>query len=618
MTREEYLVWRGNIAVSAEVSDTVVRLKNGRIIKIHHQPMPDLGWVATHEDITEQVRIEENLEAQNQRFDAALNNMPHGLSMFDAQRRLIVCNKRYQEMYRLPLELTVAGTPLEALTAYRAQTGQAPLDPTGFVREQIKRSGKGNACSYKVTLTDGRTLQVDYEPMPSGGWVTTHQDITEATRAEARIAHLARHDSLTDLPNRVQFRDALETALASVDADNKIALISIDLDQFKAVNDTLGHPSGDALLRAVSSRLRNCVRKTDTVARLGGDEFAIIRASAASRAGLSALATRVIDSLSEPFRIGDDDVTIGTSVGIAIAPDHGADFDTLLKSADMALYRAKSDGRGTHRFFEQAMDAKIRDRRALENELSKALANGEFDLFYQPLVNIARREVLGFEALLRWRSPTRGLVLPGVFIPVLEEIGLINEVGGWVLKKACADAVRWPGQAKIAVNLSPVQFKSSRLGLDVVAALAASRLPAQRLELEITETAMLQDAAKTLAMLGELKALGTSISLDDFGTGYSSLSYLQKFPFDKIKIDQSFVRELPKSDESLVIVRAIIRLASSLNMTTLAEGVETRKQFEILRHEGCAEAQGYLFSRPVSADQVERLYESVRSLFAAA
>lgn len=618
MTTAEYLVWRSNIAVSAEVSDTVVKLRDGRTIKIHHQPMPDLGWVATHEDITEHVRTKENLEEQNQRFDAALNNMPHGLSMFDEQKCLIVCNKRYQEMYRLPEKLTAEGTPLDALMDYRASTGQSPLDPTGFVKEQISRSGQGSACSYKVALEDGRTIQVDYEPMPNRGWVTTHQDITEATRAEARIAHLARHDWLTDLPNRLQFRDALDAALVTVDPLHKLALLSIDLDQFKAVNDTLGHPSGDELLRAVSARLRNCVRATDTVARLGGDEFAIIRSSAASRKGLSALASRIIDSLSEPFRIGDDTVTIGTSVGIAIAPDHGTDFDMLLKSADMALYRAKSDGRGTHRFFEQAMDVKIRDRRALETDLSRALANGEFELFYQPLINIAGREVVGFEALLRWRNPARGLVLPNVFVPVLEEIGLINEVGAWVLKKACADAVRWPGQAKIAVNLSPMQFKSNRLGLDVIAALAASRLPAHRLELEITETAMLQDAATTLAMLGELKALGASISLDDFGTGYSSLSYLQKFPFDKIKIDQSFVRELPKNEESLVIVRAIVRLASSLGMTTLAEGVETHKQFEILRHEGCAEVQGYLFSRPVSSDQVIQLYESVKSLFAAA
>jgi len=619
MTPEEYLIWRNNIAVSAQVSDTIVKLKNGRTIKIHHQPMPDLGWVATHEDISDRVYAEEHLEEQNRRFHAALNNMPHGLSMFDSERRLIVCNRRYQEMYRLSAELTAAGTSLDALMEYRAATGQAPLDSEGYHHEQVKRSGSGSACSYKLGLKDGRTLQIDYEPMPNGGWVTTHQDITEATHIEARIAHLARHDSLTDLPNRLQFRDVLDDALISVNCgSNKIALISIDLDQFKAVNDTLGHPVGDELLKAVSGRLRHCVRRSDIVARLGGDEFAIIRSEAAGRQGLASLASRLIESLSEPFRIGNDEVTIGTSVGIAIAPDHGKDFDTLLKSADLALYRAKSEGRGTYRFFEQAMDAKIRDRRALETELTRALANDEFELVYQPLVNIAAREVVGFEALLRWRSAARGLVLPSVFIPVLEEIGLINEVGAWVLKKACTDAMQWPTNAKIAVNLSPVQFKSNRLGLDVCAALASSGLPAQRLELEITETAMLQDAITTLAMLRELKALGLSISLDDFGTGYSSLSYLQKFPFDKIKIDQNFVCELPTKEESLAIVRAIIRLADSLGMTTLAEGVETSKQFAILRHEGCVEAQGYLFSRPVSADRVAQLYESVKSLIDAA
>ncbi len=619
MTPDQYLVWRKNIAVSAQVSDTIVRLKNGRTIKIHHQPMPDLGWVATHEDITDRVRTEEDLEEQNRLFHAALNNMPHGLSMFDAQERLIVCNRRYQEMYRLPSELTAAGTTLQALMDYRAETGQSPLDTNQHSKERKDRMQAGAARSYKLTLRDGRTLQIDYEPMSSGGWVTTHQDITEATRAEARIAYLARHDWLTELPNRLQFRDVLDDALISVNCgSNKIALISIDLDQFKAVNDTLGHPAGDELLKAVSARLRNCVRENDILARLGGDEFAIIRSESAGRDGLASLATRLIDSLSEPFRIGDDDVTIGTSVGIAIAPDHGGDFDTLLKSADIALYRAKSDGRGTYRFFEQEMDAKIRDQRALEIELTKALANGEFEVVYQPVISIAAREVTGFEALLRWHSPTRGFVLPGLFIPVLEEIGLIDEVGAWVLRQACSDAKQWPTEAKIAVNLSPVQFKGNRLGLDVCTALAVSGLPAKRLELEITETAMLQDATTTLAVLRELKALGVSIALDDFGTGYSSLSYLQKFPFDKIKIDQSFVRELPVKEQSLAIVRAIIRLADSLGMMTLAEGVETSAQFEILRHERCAEAQGYLFSRPVKASQVAQLFESVKSLIDAA
>ncbi|HKY87034.1 MAG TPA: PAS-domain containing protein, partial [Pseudorhodoplanes sp.] len=449
MTPEEYLVWRSNIAV--QVSDTVVKLKNGRIIKIHHQPMPDRGWVATHDDISGHVRIEENLEEQNQRFHAALNNMPHGLSMFDSQERLIVCNRRYQEMYRLPAQLIAAGTTLQSLMNYRAETGQAPLDTTQHGKERQDRVAAGAANSYKLALCDGRTLQIDYEPMPNGGWVTTHQDITEATRAEARISYLARHDWLTELPNRLQFRDVLEDALIGVNCgSSKIALISIDLDQFKAVNDTLGHPAGDELLKAVSGRLRHCVRKSDIVARLGGDEFAIIRSETVDRGGLVALASQLIESLSEPFRISDDDVTIGTSIGIAIAPDHGKDFDTLLKSADTALYRAKSDGRGVYRFFEEAMDAKIRDRRALETELAKALANDEFKLVYQPLVNIAAREVVGFEALLRWHSATRGLVFPSVFIPVLEEIGLINEVGAWVLKKACADAVHWPTNAKIA------------------------------------------------------------------------------------------------------------------------------------------------------------------------
>jgi diguanylate cyclase (GGDEF)-like protein len=616
MSRDEYLAWRNNVVVSAKPSDTIVRLRNGRIFEIHHRPMPDLGWVATHDDITEAERAKEDLAEQNLRFDAALNNMPHGLSMFDADQRLIVCNRRYAEMYGLPKLLSERGARLDDIMGHRIATGQAPADINSFTKQQQQqRSGKGEATSYKLPIPDGRTLQVDYQPMLGGGWVTAHQDITEATRAEARISHLARHDALTNLPNRILFRDRLDEALLRVPRGDSVAVLCLDLDQFKAVNDSLGHPVGDELLKVVADRLRACVRDADTVARLGGDEFAVIEVAAAEPTAATTLADRIIAALSAPYTIADHQVVIGTSVGIAMAPGDGMSTDQLLKHADLALYLAKADGRGIYRFFEPAMDAKMQVRRTLELDLRKALANEEFELFYQPLISLPTQEVVAFEALLRWHHPERGLVSPKDFIPLAEEIGIIAPLGSWVLKKACAEAASWPDGIKVSVNLSANQFKTGTLVLNVVAALASSGLSAKRLELEITESVLLRDTDGTLAILRQLKALGVSISMDDFGTGYSSLSYLRKFPFDKIKIDQSFVHGISGEAESLAIVRAVAGIGRSLGMVTTAEGVETQGQLEALRAEGCTEMQGYLFSRPVPSCQIRQLLDTInRSL----
>ena len=390
----------------------------------------------------------------------------------------------------------------------------------------------------------------------------------------------------------------MDTALSRVARGESVAVLCLDLDHFKSVNDTLGHPIGDSLLQAVAARIRACVRPTDTVARLGGDEFAIVQVSAAQPTGATALAARLIEQIGEPFEIEGHQVVIGASVGIAVAPDDGSDPDCLLKNADMALYRAKEDGRGTYRFFEPAMDAKMQARRALELDLRKALVLGEFELFYQPLVRLDTDRVSGFEALLRWRHPQRGLVPPGEFIPLAEEIGLIGPIGAWVLKQACAEATRWPDHLKVAVNLSPVQFKNGTVVLDVVSALSASGLDPRQLELEITEAVLLQDTETTVATLTELRNLGVRISMDDFGTGYSSLGYLQKFPFDKIKIDRSFIRDLADRPDAIAIIRAVTGLGSSLGMSTTAEGVETEAQLRQLREEGCTEVQGYLFSEP--------------------
>src|SRR5690349_3339787 len=419
-------------------------------------------------------------------------------------------------------------------------------------------------------------------------------ETAERARAEAMVNHMAHHDALTMLPNRVRFRENLKQELVRVRPEQPIAVLCLDLDDFKAVNDTLGHPIGDALLKAVAERLTACLHETDTVARLGGDEFAIVQAAGAQPVAATVLAQQLNETMAEPFEIEGHSVVIGTSAGIALAPNDGTDPDELLKNADMALYRAKAEGRGTYRFFEAKMDADMQSRRLLEVDLRGALARNEFEVHYQPLVDLQTARLNGFEALLRWRHPERGLVSPAEFIPLAEDIGLIAPIGAWVLKQACADAAGWPGELAVAVNLSPVQFRSKTLTLDVVAALGASGLPARRLELEITEAVMLQDTETMMAALNELKALGARISMDDFGTGYSSLSYLRKFPFDKIKIDQSFVRDLASRPESLAIVRAVAGLGSTLGIATTAEGVETMEQLRAVRAEGCTQAQGFL------------------------
>jgi len=603
-TVDEIMAARMEIVAKGEPATLRTSIDGNRTVETTYRPTAGGGWVATYSDITERERAEAEIAEQNRRFDAALNNMPHGLSMFDGERRLIVCNRRFAEMYRLPETLTAPGAMFADIVAYRARTGQAPADAEGYTASMRQIYELGQRTNYRVDLADGRTIEVHYEPMHGGGWVVTHQDISEAIRAAAKIVHLARHDALTDLPNRVLFQEKIDEALLRVSRGDQIAVLSLDLDRFKPVNDTLGHGVGDELLRRVAERLRKCARESDTVARLGGDEFAIIQPFGEQPTGATSLAARIVEAMSEPFWIGDHHIEIGTSIGVAVAPADGETADDLLKNCDLALYRAKSDGRGVYRFFEPEMDAKMRKRRELEMDLRAALANHEFELFYQPLVDVAKSKVVGFEALLRWRNPARGLVPPADFIPLAEEIGLIGPIGAWVLKEACAQALIWHDDIKVAVNLSPIQFKSERLVLDVAAALGTSGLAPNRLELEITETVMLHDTDATLAMLREIKKLGVSIAMDDFGTGYSSLSYLRKFPFDKIKIDQSFVREISDAEESMAVVRAVVGLGSSLGMLTIAEGVETPEQLRTLRAEGCTLAQGYLFSAAVPADQI--------------
>ncbi|HEX8167944.1 MAG TPA: EAL domain-containing protein, partial [Beijerinckiaceae bacterium] len=606
---EQYIADLTSTVTRREARTRLLELVDGRVFSIAYQPMRDGGWVAIHDDVTERREAERALAEQNRRFDAALNHMAQGLCMYDAEGRLIVCNRRYAELYALPPGLTAPGTSIRTILAHRLEVGTGPRDLAAYRDEQLTSAFQGRPSRYRLELQDGRTMQIRHEPMVGGGWVATIEDVTAAIEAEARIEHMARHDALTGLANRVLFREEMEKALARVARGETVAVLCLDLDHFKSVNDTLGHPVGDSLLKAATERLLACVRDTDTVARLGGDEFAILQAGIDGPGAAALLARRLIEGIGEPYEIDGHQVVVGTSVGIALAPDDGRDPDQLLRNADMALYRAKSDGRRASRFFEPEMDARLQARRALELDLRKALAEAQFELFYQPLIELRGETVSGCEALIRWNHPERGLVPPAEFIPLAEEIGLIVPLGEWVLREACREAAGWPKPLKVAVNLSPAQFKSRSLVQAVVRALASSGLSASRLELEITETVLLLENEATVATLHRLRGLGVRISMDDFGTGYSSLSYLRSFPFDKIKIDRSFVRDLADKEDCAAIIRAVVGLGRSLGMTTTAEGVETVEQLAQVRAEGCTEVQGYLFSPPQRACDLPRFFE---------
>ena len=472
------------------------------------------------------------------------------------------------------------------------------------IRSLIKRN-KGGQVVYE--RTDGRTFNALAAPMANGGFVVTIEDITEQRQIEAKISYMAHHDALTGLANRTVFYEEMEQLLARAPHGGSFAVLSLDLDHFKSVNDMLGHPIGDKLLQAAAKRMRGCIRDADIAARLGGDEFAVLQASFKRPADATMLATRLIDAVSAPYDLDGHQVVVGASIGISIAPADGVTPDQLMKNADLALYRCKADHGNVYRFFEPQMDARMQERRALELDLRKALVNGEFTLNYQPIVNLKTGRVTACEALIRWHQPERGSVPPLEFIPIAEEIGLIVPIGEWVLQRACLDAVAWPGEIALAVNISPAQFKSGDFVEQVIAALEKSRLPARRLELEITELVLMQDSDAALTILHRLRNLGVGIAMDDFGTGYSSLGYLRSFPFDRIKIDQSFIAGIGESKESLAILRAVVGLGSSLNIATTAEGVEAAHQVELLRSEGCTEVQGYFFSPPRPAAEVKEM-----------
>jgi diguanylate cyclase (GGDEF)-like protein len=590
-------------------------LTGGRTIETAHVYSPGLGWVVTHEDVTEEIASSEivqkrkhELERQNIRLDAAVNNISQGLCMFDPRRRLVICNAPYARIYNLTDELVKPGTPLDEILGHLFDHG---MHAAGAVTREQYITWRHEVIArgdYEKTVIEfgQRTIMMQHHPMKDGGFVSTHEDITEQRQQETRIQHLARHDALTELPNRIQFLEEMAASEAGIERGEKAAVLCIDLDHFKSVNDMLGHAVGDKLLKQASARIWGTTRETDLLARLGGDEFSLLLRPVDRPSDAAAIAERIVKTMTAPFMIDGHQIAIGASVGIAMAPQDGENTDVLMKNADMALYRAKSEGRSTYHFFEKEMDAAIQKRRMIEAGLRTALAANELRLVFQPLVGLKENRVTCFEALLRW---THGdtQISPVEFIPVAEETGLIVPIGEWVLREACRTAMRWPSDARVAVNLSAVQFKSKRLFETVQAVLNETGLPPTRLELEITESLLLNDNEQTLQTLHRLRAIGIRISMDDFGTGYSSLSYLRSFPFDKIKIDRSFMRDLESRGDSLAIIKAVIGLGHSLGMSTTAEGVETEEQLRAVREQGCNEVQGFLFSPPLEAPQVLQL-----------
>ena len=589
-------------------------LADGRIIIISHRSLASGGWVSIYEDVTEQRRAEEELKEQHRRFDAALANMSQGLLMYDAEGKMIVRNQRFLELYRVAeADFPFGTTHRDALERLLELGIYAKIDVESEVAktEAALRAGKMQSA-YRY-LSDGRTFLIVRQPMTGGGWVVTFDDVTERRRTEERMTHLAHHDTLTNLPNRSMFRERLDQALGE-ESVAPMAVFSVDLDRFKAVNDTFGHPAGDWLLKCVAERLQGCLRsEKDIVARFGGDEFAIVQFDVKAIADAEKLAKRIVEVVGKPYRDKGREMHVGVSLGIALYPGDGADADTLLTNADLALYRGKSEGRNVYRFFEPAMDAMVRERRTLEADLEAALPKREFELDFQPILDIASGEVVGAEALMRWRSPSRGLVSPEDFIAAAEETGLIVQLGDWALRKACSVAANWPRDVRIAVNVSAAQIKSGGFARSVISALAFSGLPANRLELEITETVMMDESDTVLKTLSQLRGLGVRIALDDFGTGYSSLGYLRRFPVDKIKIDRSFIHDLDRRDTA-AIVRTVIGLGAELGITVTAEGVETETQLEMLRRAGCGEAQGYLIGVPAKASDMGRLLKTTAAV----
>ena len=603
------------VMASMREGKTVVREMmrvDGITLRVVDQPMEGGGWVATYEDVTEQRRTERDRDRNRSFLDLIIDNVPSAIFVKNSSDgRYVLVNRAGEKFWGLSREDMIGKTSAEVLPPAEAQKIAARDD-------ELLQSGKPVFDDREILTHSNRVRNIHSRRLPisdgGGGFpyvLSVVDDVTERKAAEAKIAQLAHYDALTGLPNRTLFREQLENELSFVRRGSQLALLYLDLDHFKSINDTLGHPCGDELLKTVGQRLRSCLRQSDLIARLGGDEFAIVQTQLQDPKDAEIFAQRLREAVTgAPYDLNGHQTTTDVSIGIALSPGDGLEMDELVKHADLALYGAKADGRANYRYFEPGMNARMKERRRLEIDLRSAIANEEFELYYQPLINMQTGRITGCEALLRWHHPERGIVPPLEFIPVAEETGLIKTIGDWALKRACLEAMKWPSHTSIAVNVSPVQFRNPTLALTIVRCLAESELPASRLELEITESVLMQNNAATLAILHQIRGLGVRISMDDFGTGYSSLSSLRSFPFDKIKIDRSFIADLSKGDDGVAVVQAILNLASSLKMVTTAEGVETEDQKKLLQATGCNEMQGYLFSPPRPANEIAELLNS--------
>jgi diguanylate cyclase (GGDEF)-like protein/PAS domain S-box-containing protein len=594
-----------------EVTTKLGHSTDGRWFQIVNQPLSQGGWVATVEDITERQRLAQERDRNYAFLSQILDHIPSQITVKDVRDRCYVLANRVAEtQFGLARTDIVGKTAYDLFPAHSAEIITADDDGTlqtgGLFKDEplweSQALGNRYVTSTRIGIRDNAG-EVRY-------LVNVVNDVTDRRRADEKIAHLAHYDPLTDLPNRVLFREQIERELQKVSRGEQFALLYIDVDEFKGINDSLGHHVGDELLKAVAGRIKSCIRETDLIARLGGDEFAVIQTGVKDVSDVLDFVRRLHETIRQPYQCLSHHLSSDASIGIAMAPQDGTDLDTLIKNADLAMYGAKADGRRTYRFFEPEMDACAKARLALEQDLRQAMVDGGFEIHYQPLVDLRSDHVTGCEALVRWRHPERGMISPADFIPVAEDTGLIVELGDWVLRTACAEAANWPDHVRLAVNVSPVQLKEPTLSLKIATALAVSGLPASRLELEITEAVLIRDDDTALAILHEMRALGVRISLDDFGTGYSSLSYLKRFPFDKIKIDRCFVSDMTEADGSSAIIQAVVNIAASRNMTTVAEGVETQLQKELLRALGCTQMQGFLFSGAKSGAEVRKLLEA--------
>ncbi len=570
--------------------------------------------LAAHSDQDDVQRLLDEarkLTELNSSFEVALNNMARGLSMFDAEQRLTVSNSIYRQIYDLPDDVSAPGTPFSKIIAYHTASTGTPDTAEELMKQRlwldrhVLELRHGKTFTHTQHLPNGRVILVTCQPLADGGWVDIHEDITERTMAEERVAWLARHCPLTEIPNRLSIRERLEAEIKRLRPNERIALHFVDLDHFTRVNETLGHATGDAVLKAVAKRMLSTIRDSDFVGRIGGDEFAIIQKEVVDPQQATRLGERLLKILNAPYRILGSDAGVGASIGIALCPDHGEDADTLMQRADTALYRVKTCGRASLAIYQPSDDKIARDRIELQSDLRSALKRSQLLLHYQPVVDIKSGTVTGCEALMRWRHPKLGMLPPATFIPIAEKTGMIASMGEWAIRQACQDAARWRLDVNVAVNVSPLQFEQGDLANAVEEALKRTGLDPGRLELEITEAALVKREAKTLETLQRLRALGVRIVLDDFGNSFSSLSFLRSFSFDKIKIDRAFVDDVSGRPDRMAVVGAVTGLALALGIGPVAEGIEAIEQIEGVSGAGCQEMQGFYFSHPVPASDVD-------------